>query len=48
MARLWHRADLWLVLVPDGRVVLFHHAGGDAPALAHRHAVLLRPGPDIT
>src|SRR5262245_56957668 len=31
MVRLWHRADLWLVLVPAGRVVLFHHAGGMRP-----------------
>jgi hypothetical protein len=47
MARLWHRADLWLVLVPAGRVVLVHHAGGDAAALADRQTVLFDPGPDI-
>jgi hypothetical protein len=41
-------AGLWLVLASVGRVVLLHHAGGDAAALADRQAVLVRPGPDIT
>ena len=36
------------MLAPDGRVVLLHHAGGDASALAHSYAVLFGPGPDIT
>jgi hypothetical protein len=35
-------------LASAGRVVLFHHAGGYAPALAHRQAVLFGPGPDVT
>jgi hypothetical protein len=30
-----------------GGVVLLHHAGGDAPALADCDALVLRPGPDI-
>src|SRR5260370_15821027 len=39
----------WLVLTPAGRgvVVLLQHAGGDAPALTDRQAVLFRPNPDI-
>jgi hypothetical protein len=36
------------LLAPTGRVVLLYHAGGDAPALAHRQAVPFGPGPDIT
>lgn len=37
-----------LELAATGRVVLVRHAGRDAAALAHRQAVLFRPGPDIT
>ncbi len=44
--RFWQHEGWWLA--PAGRVVLVHHAGGDAPALAHRQAVLFRPRPDIT
>jgi hypothetical protein len=29
-------------------VVLLHHAGRDAAALADRQAMFFRPGPDIT
>src|SRR5262249_22393572 len=36
------------LLAAAGRVVLFHHAGGDAPALANCQAVLFGPGPDVT
>ena len=36
------------MLVSADRVVLFHHAGRDAPALANCQAVLFRPGPDVT
>ena len=46
-ARCWHHAGCGL-LAPAGRVVLFHHAGGDAPALTDLKVVLFRPGPDIT
>ena len=47
-ARFWHHAGVVAVLAPAGRVVLLDHAGGDAPALAHRQAVPFGPGPDIT
>ena len=40
--RLWQRAGCWFVLAPAGRVVLFHHAGGDAPARPRPR--LYRPG----
>src|SRR5215470_12489954 len=30
-----------------GGVVLLGHAGGDAPAVADRDALILRPGPDV-
>jgi hypothetical protein len=35
------------LLAAAGRVVLVHHTGGNAPPLAHRHAMLLRPRPDV-
>ena len=41
------RACGWLS-APVGCVVLLDHGGRDAPALTDRHAVLFRPGPDIT
>ena len=32
---VWHHAGVVAPATPAGRVVLVHHAGGDAPAFAH-------------
>jgi len=38
----------WRALAAASRVVLLYHTGGDAPALADHHAMLLCPGADIS